>query len=383
MKNNNRIYDKRLTLADIYILKDGRRIKREAIIKKDKRFKKLYIDTAKHEQDIRRWIKDGIRKKGDIRRSLEGLESKYQELRTINDELTEITYFNNFRKTEQKNMIQLNKNIEELFAREQIERKNAPNKEKEQKNNENKNVELISDIKAGHANKKEKKKFFDLKKIGKRVATFAIAVLMTAFSGVRAGEKNNEKRIDTNEKNSYTDVNKEIEKESFRRNLYVDAEEVFSNKKDFQKADTQTEKSKASNIENKNTNINKNEENIIKFNDSNYYIAKANTMYTEVSDGSGKTGYFSEDTEVRVYNRALVKTDKNGNKRILKSTKVGQTWKQYAEENDLDYNEFIQYINNNNIQKYVSLDSADGENEYGWVLENSLQEIEKTGEIER
>ena len=83
---------------------------------------------------------------------------------------------------------------------------------------------------------------------------------------------------------------------------------------------------------------------------------------------------------MKVYNRALVKTDENGNKQILEVSKVGQTWKEYAEEKGLDYDEFKEYMNNKNVKKYVSLDSIDGTKSYGWVLEDTL---EKIGEVER
>ena len=114
--------------------------------------------------------------------------------------------------------------------------------------------------------------------------------------------------------------------------------------------------------------------------ETNEYLAKANTRYTESSNESGAVGYFSKDTRVKVYNRALVKTDENGNKQILEVTKVGQTWKEYAKEKQIDYDEFKEYINNKNIKKFVSLDSADGTEAYGWVLEDTL---EKIGELER
>ena len=83
-----------------------------------------------------------------------------------------------------------------------------------------------------------------------------------------------------------------------------------------------------------------------------HIIAPAQSKYTEVSDGKGNYGIFTEDTEVSIYNRAL----------------VGQTWKQYAEEQGIDYNEFKTYIENNeNIQEVLSTMSVDGKSIYGWM----------------
>lgn len=82
-----------------------------------------------------------------------------------------------------------------------------------------------------------------------------------------------------------------------------------------------------------------------------------------------------EDTKVKVYNRALVRTDKNGNKQILEATRPGQTWEQFAEEHDMNYSDFKNYIENNNIEKCVSIDSEDENSSYGWVSENVVFSI--------
>ena len=105
-----------------------------------------------------------------------------------------------------------------------------------------------------------------------------------------------------------------------------------------------------------------------------HIIAPAQSKYTEVSDGRGNYGIFTEDTEVSIYNRALIRTNKDGSKSILKATKVGQTWKQYAEEQGIDYNEFKTYIENNeNIQEVLSTMSVDGKSIYGWMPASELE----------
>ena len=102
-----------------------------------------------------------------------------------------------------------------------------------------------------------------------------------------------------------------------------------------------------------------------------HIIAPAQSKYTEVSDGRGNYGIFTEDTEVSIYNRALIRTNKDGSKSILKATKVGQ---QYAEEQGIDYNEFKTYIENNeNIQEVLSTMSVDGKSIYGWMPASELE----------
>ena len=105
-----------------------------------------------------------------------------------------------------------------------------------------------------------------------------------------------------------------------------------------------------------------------------HIIAPVQCKYTEVSDGSGKYGIFNEETEVSIYNRALIRTNKDGSKSILKATKVGQTWEEYAKEQGINYDEFKEYIENNeNIQEVISTMSVDGKNIYGWIPASNLE----------
>ena len=62
-------------------------MKEEKVKKLKEQFKKLYLDTVKHANDIEKWINSGKRKQGDIRRSIERLESKYQSLLEIKKDL--------------------------------------------------------------------------------------------------------------------------------------------------------------------------------------------------------------------------------------------------------------------------------------------------------
>ena len=93
--------------------------------------------------------------------------------------------------------------------------------------------------------------------------------------------------------------------------------------------------------------------------------------------GEGASGYVLKDTKVNIYNRALVKTDEQGNRCILNLTKAGQTWEDFAKEQGLDYKEFKAYIDNNrSIQEMVSLDDIDG-NQLGWVSKDKLKGVEE------
>lgn len=62
-------------------------MKEEKVKKLKEQFKKTYLDTIKHANDIEKWINSGKRKQGDNRRSIERLNSKYQSLLEIKKEL--------------------------------------------------------------------------------------------------------------------------------------------------------------------------------------------------------------------------------------------------------------------------------------------------------
>ena len=401
---NEKINENRVKISRVYALKDGSTMKKEVIEKKKKRFKRLYVDTFKHEQDVRKWIESGTRKKGDIRRSLKRLENKYQELLDLNDEFNQkgifqIKQLEDVNKNVSNSVIQLNNKIKELYnlagiEKEQINKNNVKNMNSEE-------IDLVTDIPGNlemlglvkenknTMDKKEKTKYFDFRKLGKRVATFTMAMIMTIFAGVKANDSKG--HVYEKETNSYTDTNGENEntKEKFKETLYVEVAETIKqeaetiNQEEEVKPTEQLEQ-KQTKIETTKINVSTNEKDKKStVEESEYYLVKSGSKYTESSDGSGNIGYFPKDIEAKVYNRALVKTDKDGNKRILEATKIGQTWREYAEEKGLKYDEFKAYIDNNeNIQECISLQSVDGSKLYGWIEVND-DALEKIEEMER
>lgn len=383
--------DGKAKMSYTYILNDRTTMKEDAIRKRKIKFNQLYINTIKHEEDVRRWIESGKRKKGDIRRSLEGLDDKYNELANLKDDyekkgIFEIKKLKN-KNDQNYNLEDLNNRIINLYNLAGERRKSIYIREKEeidfvaQKARKLKLFEMFSIRKNSSKEKSENKK--QIFKIGRRIAAFAMAISMALFAGTRVGDT--EKYTNQKETKSYTDTdNRKNDKNNFKESLYVEAarevekekNNIEKNKENPFKNDVKEELAEKDDI------IVNNEEEIKDkyIDDANEYLAIEGTKYSEASDGSGNIGYFSKDTEVKVYNRSLVKTDENGNKQILEVSKVGQTWKEYAEEKGLDYDEFKEYMNNKNVKKYVSLDSIDGTKSYGWVLEDTL---EKIGEVER
>ena len=135
-------------------------MKEEKVKKLKEQFKKLYLDTVKHANDIEKWINSGKRKQGDIRRSIERLDSKYQSLLEIKKELInqnsndynflnrveDELEFNKFehelsQKTEM-NMSQINEKIQNLYKSAKIQLPKRNNKQSEGYNN----IELVTDI---------------------------------------------------------------------------------------------------------------------------------------------------------------------------------------------------------------------------------------------
>ncbi len=113
------------------------------------------------------------------------------------------------------------------------------------------------------------------------------------------------------QKNSYIDTVKQTP---------VNEHELIKMAEDFKKKENSLNmdeniKSEEAVKEEKNTN-DKNEDDVLV-----HIIAPAQSKYTEVSDGRGNYGIFTEDTEVSIYNRALIRTNKDGSKSILKATK--------------------------------------------------------------
>lgn len=413
----------------------------EKIEQLQKQFSKVYLDTTKHCQDIEKWIKSGNRKQGDIRRSLKRLTKKYENLSELRTELgknhiTEqeaLSHVSNHKN--QVNLAQIKDKMEALYnlaglrkPRQSIYGNEVElitdipigakvEAKKQTESMYSDDIELINDIindvpnslksveersltikikqKLGKIKEKIKNKVSDFKdyrkkntkpkgRFAKRVAALGMALTMGLFSSATAGENISESDDARNNK-SYTDTN--YEKNDFKDSIYIQAlentEETTVETETVEKTKNVNESTENA-IENLEEQESKQE--IEKEDVEELFLARANTPYTEVSDGSGNSGYFAKDTKVKVYNRALIKTCEDGSKKILKATKVGQTWKQFAEEKGIDDKEFKAYIENNeNIQECVSIQSEDGKTLYGWLSIDELEklEVENMEEIER
>lgn len=198
-------------------------------------------------------------------------------------------------------------------------------------------------------------------KILKRVASFGMALLML-LPVSNAMSQQDSKTESENNKGSYTD---NIEETPISSHPFVEAMNKVEETESLLESKTEMERPIEEKIR---------------------IMAPAQCRYTEVSDGSGQYGIFNEETEVAIYNRALIRSNKDGSKSILKATKIGQTWEQYAEEQGLDYNEFKEYIENNeNIQEVISTMSVDGKNIYGWIPASDLEyrTVSKNIEVEK
>lgn len=445
-------------------------------------FKKVYIDTAKHAKDIEKWINSGNRKQGDIRRSIQRLEVKYQKLTElkkimINEKVEDTVSFSDSKlynkeglqkvrnelelqefedELEEKTGISLNQieeKINELYVLSGLKSRNYikhnpkysnnidlatdipgnedglyyiemkrkfPIRMKRHHNKKHSIVDKFTEIKnriydkiydmryklEERKNKREEEKYNKNKKHQKvgRAAAFLMAGSLLFSGGITAGESNT-KSDDENSKeptNTYVDINKN--QNEFKNSIYVQAleesettkiteqpttAEIETQKETYKTEEQETTQAIKKEETNKvNTNSTKKEKkensnNVKEQNESSddVYNVQANTKYTEVSDGSGNFGFFEKNTKVKVYNRALLKTDENGNKSILNVTSVGQTWEKFAKENDINYKEFREYIDNNpNIKEMVSIQSEDGKTLYGWLSKDKLEKVE---ELER
>lgn len=250
-------------------------------------------------------------------------------------------------------------------------------------------------------NKKEVNSIY--KKVG-RMATVLMAGTLALFGGTTVGESDADTIKKSNNDKSYVDINK-VEN-NFKKSLYVQAleeettipstvqettiitnrpEETWSTQATFAQTATKPTELKKENKTNKNQSIDEQDKTQNQKNDliiknketaDDLYVLKANTKYTENSLGEGASGYVLKDTKVNIYNRALIKMDKNGNRSILNVTKVGQTWEDFAREQGIDYKEFRVYIDNNrSIQEMVSLDAVNGD-QLGWVSKDKLEKVE-------
>lgn len=415
----------------------------EKVEQLQKKFNKLYFDTTKHCGDIEKWIKSGNRKQGDIRRSLNRLTKKYKSLCDLREELrrnniTEQKALNHI--SNQKNQVdlaQIRDKMETLY--------NLAGLRKPIKSMYGNEVELITDIPIGtgveiksqiesiysddielindiiddrpnylkrseerslkvkikqkfgkikekiedkvsnfkNSNKKKTKSKGSFKK---RVVALGMALTMGLFGSATAGE-NISKSDDAKNNKSYTDINPE--KNDFKESIYIQALENTQETKTTVGAIENTENTKS--VQKSTESVTENSERqeskqeMGKEDEEDIFLVRANTEYTEVSDGSGKSGSFSKDTKVKDYNWALVETREDGSKQIIAVTEKGENLKEFAEKNGKDYKKLEEYIENNeNIQECVSIQSEDGKTLYGWLSSDELEEVEveKDAEVE-
>lgn len=279
-------------------------------------------------------------------------------------------------------------------------------------NAKNNILHKFKNIKSRLENKRKNRDENKHKKVG-RISALLMAGTLAMLGSTTVGESNSKPINNDKNDKTYVDTNKE--ENNFKKSLAIQALEETTNPSTEQETtikigesneiwSTQVAKSNYTQQNNKPEesenvrNINNNQSNIktdktnniIKENKKNadeVYVLRANELYTENSLGGGASGRVSKDTKVKIYNRALVKEDEQGNRVILNVTRPGQNWEDYCKENNLDYNKFINSIkNNSNIQEMVSLDSENGESSYGWVEFNTLEQIktvEQRGEIDR
>lgn len=374
----------------------------DSVKKTMQQFRKTYLDTVKHQSDIEGWVKLKLRKGRDLRKSLRKLNSKYEKLCYLKEQ---IDYYgiNEYELIPDNGMslIQIREEIDKL--------NNSLNKENsDSKTNINLGeiIEIIDSsnsvndfitevpnnygyylyckelqkgyfrrkldkmvIKFSNARKNIyhklhniKRSFMDRrnnnkepkKKVGKISAIF-MAGLLAISSGITAGESNTSTIKNTGNEKQYIDTN--TKENSFKKSIAIQTLEKNT------APSTAQEKNKR--VSNKSTNqkqrYKQNKESIIEMvslddkngnqlgwkdineleNKNGRYILKANEWYTENALGGGASGYVSKDTIVNVYNRAIVKKDSNGNSVLVYVTKPGQNWEEYAEEQGYNYEEFI------------------------------------------
>ena len=419
--------------------------KNQNIIVLQKKFNKLYLDTFQHSKNIKKWINPANnkpRKQRDLNKSMKNLEKKYKELvlikkKIINEGISDEDLFKST-SNPQKNSINEYKKliiqIKDLYKDTKtpfpLELKNEDIYyfSKSKYNNKSSNPYIIAEKNINkypnnsntsdynydydyvfyttpkkriykyyfeNIKLKLKNSFNNSKKYIKGIASFILASAITLTSGITAGESDISKSKSENNSKSYTTVlndntipsynteyelrnsNSTISKEEIKPTVTPESLETIVD------PTTQPSSSEKTSIESKQKTTSKS---IINQNDFNLsdtiYVAPKGTVYTEAADGSGNFGYFVKDNNVREYCSALVKKDANGNFEILEVST--DNWKDFTQRNNMNSSDFNKYIKDNNIEKYICIQSADkngpneeGINQYGWVNENVLKPISK------
>lgn len=386
--------------------------------KQEKKFNKIYIDTLKHSKDIEKWIRSGNRKKGDLRRSFERLQIKVKSLMEI--------YQSTKSEEEKQKLLELKQHLDVLYAlrdKKNEDIQNVPKEEKQYlKTSDGRLINCIEEINYSEIKIKSKeddlkrrwnkaienslqrqeehriekqylqqfkeknerkeniiikkiKSFFNnQKKLKRRAVASFMAGIIVVFGGITVGKSDS---VDnTNSTKSYTELNKT--NNNFKKSLKVKVNnnEKHENKEKITKKLKTKFENKTKIKSNKKVQV-KNEIKQLGIKDKEYTI-KSNTIYTEVSDGSGNMGSFSKDSKVKIYSRALVKNNNNGNKQIVAYTKKGQSWEEYAKEHNMKKDDIKKYFKDNNIEEFVSV--YNGRTLFGWVSSkqlNSAKDMER------
>ncbi len=370
-----------------------------------KKYNKTYMDILKHQKDLERWIKAGNRKKGDIRRSLLRLDAKYEQLCLIEKKLKSHwvreedilkglpSNIPNYRLSTIKN-----KNSS-LYRYANIEQPIKYNDTIE--NRYGRNIDIIEDIPSSFKvrnNEKSvkfidrvKNKFLKVKKIIGQTTAVGMAGLIAFFGGTTVGETNSNVKVEKNEK-AYTETYKG--NNEFKNSLFfntnnvkvqsvsvkLDTKSVSSKKikeQNKNKKDESTKEGHNKKENNKESKIDKEKnDNNLDYGSETYEVEKG-TKYTSVSDGTGSVGYFSKDMKVKVYNTALVKTDKYGNKTILMATNKNESLNDYIKNNKQKAKEIERYRQSKDVAVCYSLQSVNGKQLFGWVNKDQLKEKQK------
>lgn len=370
--------------------------------KLQKRYNKIYLDILKHQSDIEKWIREGKRKKGDIRRSLKRLDNKYNELEITHKQLKrewlmESDILNGMPNKHPKlNLSQINHKIDRLYDMSNIDR---PRQYKNKENIYGKDIDVINDIPGFNEKdnqliqeEKEEEKYLmtnkrnfnnliqkvkedikGMKKIARRSLAVGFAAVIAIFGGATISDSNS--NISSENVKAYSNTNKNDN--NFKENLHVDV----SGRKKVVK-NVEVHQNKSANKSKKETNKgkkNKKSTEYKQFDDykDSFYVEEGVT-YTEVSDGTGNEGSFSKPQEVKIYNMALVKTHKNGVKEIGYATDKNESWVEYAEREGIDIKEIQEYAKSVDVAMCYSLQSEDGTKLFGWVNKNNLKKVNKS-----
>lgn len=323
MKENKEVYDNRISMLQ-------------------RKYNKIYLDILKHSNDIERWISIGNRKSGDIRRSLEKLVDKYNQLCEVKTKLkkeylTENDIFNSLPiGAEKYNLNQINEKINKLYYSAGIEN----TRQFVEKNRYKKTIDIINDVpgynkrdtelileednnqeymaqhdkpikdsKIRKILQKFKDNLFNFNKTTSKLAAISLAGIIAIFGGATIGESNS--NVKTENTKSYTETETHNRDKAFKESLYVETKkeeqpftdveiktktvsEIYSEKSENKKtikSDKEEDKKTKSNKEKqkKNNKVTKNN--------------KSNTKHSTASKRSKNKEMLNEGNEIYIINK--------------------------------------------------------------------------------